>query len=165
MSRFARIRRQICADQCPAKCPDYLAGRIDHDAPESSCPVAWPGRWSAVSGVVYVPPDEARLSTAAREDQGRHAWETLHRHALADRVSLAWISAAFEPLIPRYGCTCLSDWRTLLAAHPFRGEDPFAWSVDVHNAVNAKLGKPQLTVDAARSVWSPPAQGASTAPA
>jgi hypothetical protein len=146
MSRFARIRRQICADQCPAKCPDYLAGRIDHDAPESSCPVAWPGRWSAVSGVVYVPPDEARLSTA-------------------DRVSLAWISAAFEPLIPRYGCTCLSDWRTLLAAHPFRGEDPFAWSVDVHNAVNAKLGKPQLTVDAARSVWSPPAQGASTAPA
>lgn len=28
---------------------------------------------------------------------------------------------------------------------PFEAEDPFAWSVRVHNAVNVRLGKPTLT--------------------
>ena len=38
-------------------------------------------------------------------------------------------------------------------SNPPDESDPFAWSVGLHNAVNAKLEKPQVTADAARERW------------
>jgi hypothetical protein len=29
----------------------------------------------------------------------------------------------------------------------------FAWGVALHNAVNRKLGKPELTIEEARRIW------------
>jgi hypothetical protein len=29
----------------------------------------------------------------------------------------------------------------------------FAWGVRLHNAVNAKLGKPEITIEEAYSIW------------
>jgi hypothetical protein len=29
----------------------------------------------------------------------------------------------------------------------------FAWGVRLHNAVNAKLGKPEITIEEALSIW------------
>lgn len=76
------------------------------------------------------------------EAQGRAAWLWLHAEASAGRLTEARLEDEFTPMIPSFGCTCLSDWKAFLVTIPFRAIDQFAWSVDVHNAVNVKLGKP-----------------------
>ena len=37
---------------------------------------------------------------------------------------------------------------------PFDKEDPFRWSVDLHNLVNSQLNKPEIEYDKAFSYWS-----------
>jgi hypothetical protein len=84
--------------------------------------------------------------------QGRVAWKTLHAAALAGTVTEEWLTTTFLPLVPRFGCPCRQEWQQILARYPLRPTDQFAWSVDVHNAVNTKLAKPVLTVEQARLV-------------
>jgi hypothetical protein len=83
--------------------------------------------------------------------QGRAAWRALHLEALQGSITPAWLAEEFFPMIPRYGCTCAKDWPALLEQIPFRASDQFAWSVEIHNAVNQKLGKPLFTVDQAKA--------------
>jgi hypothetical protein len=46
-------------------------------------------------------------------------------------------------------------FRDLLEAYPFeKALDKFEWSVFLHNKVNDRLGKPVLSVEKAREVWS-----------
>jgi hypothetical protein len=51
----------------------------------------------------------------------------------------------------------------ILTEIPLRPDDQFAWSVDVHNAVNVKLGKPVLTIEQAKAELTLPALGNATA--
>lgn len=81
-----------------------------------------------------------------RVAKGQAAWKVLHQAALAKTITLHWLMASFEPLIPRFGCACLDKWKAILIKIPFRPDDQFAWSVDVHNAVNTQLGKPIVIV-------------------
>ena len=46
-------------------------------------------------------------------------------------------------------------FRDLLETFPFENSsDKFQWSVFIHNKVNERLGKPVISVDKAREVWS-----------
>jgi hypothetical protein len=50
---------------------------------------------------------------------------------------------------PVVGCSeCSGHMRAWLSSHPVSG-DPRKWSHGFHNAVNARLGKPQLTFERA----------------
>jgi hypothetical protein len=62
----------------------------------------------------------------------------------------------WELLIPQYGCSCkrfYAEWKAANAPDFSSPEAFFAWGVRLHNAVNAKLGKPEITIDEALSIW------------
>ena len=62
----------------------------------------------------------------------------------------------WELLIPQYGCSCkrfYAEWKAANAPDFSSPEAFFAWGVALHNAVNAKLGKPEITIDEALSIW------------
>lgn len=79
-------------------------------------------------------------------------WIPLHDGTVKDAESLL----KWEAVIPGYGCKCRKDYATYKAENPpdFSSEESlWLWGVALHNAVNAKLGKPQITIDEARKIW------------
>lgn len=88
------------------------------------------------------------------EEEGRIAWKALHNAAKAGMLSDNWLET-WEGLIPRYGCQCLSGWKKIRSEIPFRPEDQFEWSWEVHQAINKKLGKAGLTFEEARIIFFP----------
>jgi hypothetical protein len=62
----------------------------------------------------------------------------------------------WELLIPQYGCSCKRFYAEWKAANPPDFSSPeafFAWGVALHNAVNSKLGKPEITIEEAYKIW------------
>jgi len=60
----------------------------------------------------------------------------------------------FAGWLNRIPCgNCRSTARTILERIKPRYNDWFPWSVELHNAVNAKLGKPQVALQEAREIW------------
>jgi hypothetical protein len=49
---------------------------------------------------------------------------------------------------------CGKHLRENLTLLPFSRDDPFRWSVDLHNMVNSQLNKPEIEYDAALRYWS-----------
>lgn len=102
------------------------------------------------------PSPRQRISRAALTRRPAAIWDDLHRRALThEGDDSAWLRD-FELQILG-GCVCRKQWREDLAAKPPDFANYFAWTVAAHNAVNARLGKPILTVDEARAIWSQPA--------
>jgi hypothetical protein len=83
--------------------------------------------------------------------QGRFAWSLLHGYRGCDPQWLElWVY-----FIPSR-CDCRDGFQHILKDLPPDFSSPeafFAWGVRLHNAVNAKLGKPQITIDEAYSIW------------
>lgn len=74
--------------------------------------------------------------------KGRAAWEWLHSESRVGRLTIGRIATEFRAMIPRTGCGCLKDWDAILDSIPFNSDDQWLWSIEIHNAVNKKLGKP-----------------------
>lgn len=57
------------------------------------------------------------------------------------------------------GCAkCATNYANFIKNYPpdfSSAKTYFAWTVKLHNHVNRELGKPELTVEAARAVWVP----------
>jgi hypothetical protein len=82
----------------------------------------------------------------------RSLWAKLHSGIIHDEATLA----EWELSIPQYGCQCKAFYQAWKAdnAPDFSSlEAFFAWGVRLHNAVNAKLGKPQITLEEAYRIW------------
>ncbi len=79
--------------------------------------------------------------------QGRELWSELHTSVTIETIP------AWEEKIPNFACKCKAFYNAWRIDHPPRKDDFFAWTVELHNAVNAKLGKPTLTLDEARQLW------------
>ena len=78
-----------------------------------------------------------RFVSQLSKDGPKH-WRELHtQRNLTPEWFADWLSR-----IPNYGCSCRSEFKTILERIPVRYDDFFEWSVEVHNAVNEKLGKP-----------------------
>ena len=79
-------------------------------------------------------------------------WARLHDGSiLSKRDLLEW-----ELTIPQYECGCRAFYAKYKADNPPDFSTPeafFAWGVALHNAVNRKLGKPELTIEEALSIW------------
>jgi hypothetical protein len=110
------------------------------------------------AGKLYAPPVvehspavvSARL--VERAEAGRKAWQALHSY---HGNSPEWF-AKWEATIPHFDCSCTKDYREYKAANPPDFSSPEAiwlWGYTLHNWVNRKLGKPELTIDEARKLW------------
>jgi len=79
-------------------------------------------------------------------------WIALHNGSIRDSKGLD----EWEISIPQYECNCRRFYAEWKAANPPDFTSPkafFAWGVELHNAVNAKLGKQQITIDEALCIW------------
>ena len=83
--------------------------------------------------------------------QGNFAWGKLHSYRGCDPQ---WLDV-WQYLIPAR-CDCKDGYQKILEAMPADFSSPdafFAWGVNLHNAVNRKLGKPEITIEEARKIW------------
>lgn len=96
--------------------------------------------------------EQLAKAEAARNEVTRDLWRKLHTTALAGNLTPEWLNT-FAPRLP---CgDCQQHWTSLLKEiPPVFGAGSFEWSVTVHNAVNRRLGKPEWTVEDARSLYS-----------
>jgi hypothetical protein len=91
------------------------------------------------------------MSPTEMVDQYRAAWRSLHSEPLG---TPEWF-AAWQKMIPT-GCGCRQGANDLLTLCPPRYDSPedwFAWTVEYHNMVNAKLIKPAMPLGQARALW------------
>lgn len=76
------------------------------------------------------------------ETAGPPLWADLHATAAAGQLTPEWL----EEFAARIPCgICRAHWLEMLKTHPPRYDDQYAWSVEVHNIVNVRLGKPIWT--------------------
>ena len=81
-----------------------------------------------------------------------NAWIALHNGSIFHAAGLS----EWESSIPQYECGCRAFYAKYKAEMPPDFTSPeafFRWGVNLHNAVNRKLGKHELTIDEALSIW------------
>lgn len=77
----------------------------------------------------------------------REHWRKLHATRFTPEEFELWVQG-----IP--GCSsCQRDFRRILKNHPPRFDDWERWTWEIHNAVNARLGKPEFTFEQACKIW------------
>ena len=81
------------------------------------------------------------------ESQREH-WHRLHTTQMNATQFEAWLDA-----IPKQ-CDCRKSFDLLLQSNPPRFDDWQRWSWEIHNEVNAKLNKPEVTWDDAAELWN-----------
>lgn len=83
-----------------------------------------------------------------------NAWTPLHNGTVRDAISLA----NWELQIPQYGCACKKEYAIYKAENQpdfSSSESLWLWGVALHNWVNCKLGKPEITIEEANKIWRP----------
>jgi len=87
-------------------------------------------------------------------------WKELHERAynFKGKEDLFFLKN-FGNKIPRFtsGCKCKEFWIIYVRSHPpIFGDNGeyFSWTVEVHNAVNTKLGKPIISLEDAKKIYS-----------
>jgi hypothetical protein len=81
---------------------------------------------------------------------GPHFWMTLHIACLGcqDAKVLADFVEGYKEIIPCLSCR--EHFEQVLVENPVpEADDLFKWSVNVHNIVNKRLGKPEVSHEAA----------------
>jgi hypothetical protein len=86
--------------------------------------------------------------------EGSKFWAELHlfglRHEGQD--SQDWIDD-WAAEIPFDGCPCEEHLYEFLEKNPPTWDSLFEWSVDLHNAVNMRIGRPTMDAGQARELW------------
>ena len=84
---------------------------------------------------------------------GPYFWGAFHLACLAavDKEALKTFIETYQMILPCFWCRL--HFSQLLAEYPIPDTDQFKWSVDIHNMVNEKLGKPIVTLDEAYAHW------------
>lgn len=107
-------------------------------------------------------------SNPAFRGNGPELWAALHSFALnADELRPADAAEIMQrdnscrewlgEFAKRLPCgECRAHWVRICTRTPPDFARFFAWTVDRHNEVNAKLGKPGLSIDQARTIWDSP---------
>lgn len=144
--RFPKIRKNIC-ENCLHKCDSFLNNEINFNSPASECPLkVW--HRILIEGVIPDNPLENIIKNYA-------TWKELHERALNhnDSDDSEWLFKNFTPRIKSFGCSCKRDWAIYLNNNKPDWNNYFEWTWRAHQAVNIKIGKPQITLDEARKIW------------
>lgn len=95
---------------------------------------------------------------AKKQRRGAYAWKVVHTYPIENRESWNPFNAqrfffhVFWNLVPKEGCSCNEFFVGYCNSNPpdfSSADDFFAWTWRLHNAVNAKLGKPILSLEEA----------------
>lgn len=92
------------------------------------------------------------------EKWGPYYWGALHLAALGcpDAQVLRTFIECYKTVLPCISCR--THFTQVLDENPVpESSDPlaiFKWSVDVHNIVNERLGKPLIDYDEAHAIWT-----------
>jgi hypothetical protein len=78
----------------------------------------------------------------------RDHWRELHTKRNA---TIEWLLDWIARIPP--GCGCGESFESILQRLPPRFDDWFAWTVEIHNQVNRKLSKPEITLEKAIELW------------
>ncbi len=102
-------------------------------------------------------PPRAAASSASTANPNRSrrpaAWAELHRRALSVQGDdSVWLEDFGRRVIG--SCHCRDQWRADLIIVPPDFAHYFTWTVEMHNRVNRRLGKPILTLEEAYRTWS-----------
>lgn len=90
----------------------------------------------------------ARVPSVPMVDQQRAHWAKLHTTRMDAMAFSVWCES-----IPGE-CMCSAGFRKIVESNPPRFDDDwFRWTVEVHNAVNRKLGKPEIDYEKACELW------------
>lgn len=104
-----------------------------------------------------ITPPSSPLIVPPQNHPGTLLWGRLHSYGLEDHAPdrrRAWFGQWCRLVDQMAGCKCGHHWRDYLRTHPPDFRHFFAWGVHAHNAVNLRLGKPVISLDAARRIWS-----------
>jgi hypothetical protein len=84
---------------------------------------------------------------------GPYFWGAFHLACLAavDKAALKTFIETYQMILPCFGCSL--HFSKLLAENPLPDIDQFRWSVDIHNLVNERLGKPIVSYEDALAHW------------
>ncbi len=92
----------------------------------------------------------ADATKARRDELTRQLWAEMHSKIGA---TAEWFTNWMKR-VPSYGCKCRDAFEAIIKANPPRFNDWFTWTVEVHNAVNRKLGRKEWTVEEAKARWT-----------
>lgn len=94
-------------------------------------------------------------SSYVSETNKTATWDELHRRALIIREDdTLWLMADFTPRVAHINCACRVNWSVWIKDNKPNWTNYFEWTVNAHNAVNIKLGKPIWTTEDASNKWS-----------
>ena len=99
---------------------------------------------------------DSGIPVARITKEGSRYWTELHLFAL--RVSGEnhchdfWLTEWVKSL-PFEGCPCEQHLKDFIRLNPPDWNDFFKWSVDLHNAVNARIGRLTIDVEMAKKMW------------
>ena len=92
---------------------------------------------------------QRELLKERRDELTRELWTELH---LKINPTKEWF-ASWLKRVPSYGCKCADEFGAIINTNPPRFDDWFRWTWEAHNAVNAKLGKPEIPWQKACELW------------
>jgi hypothetical protein len=107
--------------------------------------------------------EEPETTDEKKQRKGAYAWKVVHTYSNTTRECWNPFNAqrfffhVFWNLIPKEGCSCSEFFVIYCSAHPpdfSTAEKFFTWTWEVHNAVNAKLGKPEIEWNEACNLWN-----------
>jgi hypothetical protein len=108
---------------------------------------AWVGRSAdEVDRALTIAPPRITL-------EGSRYWAELHLFALRGNKNEQWLADWAESL-PFEGCPCEAHFKQYMAENPPDWGRIFDWSIDLHNSVNDRIGRPTLSYDDARLLWT-----------
>lgn len=85
---------------------------------------------------------------------GPRFWAELHLFALRHKGknSQGWLNDWISS-IPFNGCPCKDHLDNWISENPPEWNRFFEWGIDLHNAVNIRIGKPTMDVENAKEYW------------
>lgn len=148
-------------DELPGRLKDLCRGHDDDGKPvgDAKKRKAWKRYFQDGEHAEVV--RRSKLTRKQREadrlQRSRDWWLEFHLYAIRnwdhwDEVDARKWFSQHELLIPRYGCSCRKNWKSLKVKLPpvFRSAaEFFDYTVEAHNRVNHELGKPQFPVETA----------------
>lgn len=86
---------------------------------------------------------------------GPRFWAELHLYGVRHRGknSTGWFNEWKESL-PFDGCPCKEHLDEWISENPPDWKEFFTWGIDLHNAVNLRIGKPTMDIENARLLWT-----------
>ena len=114
-------------------------------------------RWVQTAGDEVERQLNSGVRVARITKEGSRYWAELHLFGLRNPSLCAENDFWFRQWmlsLPFDGCPCEQHLKDFLRNNPTDWSDFFAWSVRLHNSVNDRIGRPTISVENARIVWS-----------